>query len=104
TDEYVVLDGDALADETVRRDLASLADRGTTLYFHECADSALVADRTPIEVDQLRVKDLDALAKQDVLGNRHDRPCASRPLTVPQLSPTRPVVARVVVDAPARVS
>jgi hypothetical protein len=50
TDEDLVFDFDAVADEGVARDLASRADHRSALYLHERADARVVADPATVEV------------------------------------------------------
>jgi hypothetical protein len=69
-DEDLVLDGDALADERVARDLAPLADGGVLLDFDERADLRVVADTASVEIDE--IGESDTGSQLDVVGNRHE--------------------------------
>jgi hypothetical protein len=66
SDEHIVLDGHAFADERVALDLAVPADAGVLLHFHECPDLRIVADRTAVKVDELGQTDI--LAELHVIG------------------------------------
>jgi hypothetical protein len=61
-DEDLVLDGDPGANERVRGDLASPADPRILLNFDECADLRGLADVAPVQIDQIRVSNLDPVA------------------------------------------
>jgi hypothetical protein len=58
-DEHLVLDGDAFAQEGVRRDLAARADTRASLDLDQGADLCLVADGAAIEIDWTGMVDLD---------------------------------------------
>jgi hypothetical protein len=56
-DKHLILDGNSLADECVRRDLAARTYYGVFLYFYERADPAVVSDRAAIKVYLVGVMD-----------------------------------------------
>ena len=58
TDEHVVLDGHALADEGVARDLAPQTNLRLLLDLDECSDLCFVADLAPVQVDEPRELDV----------------------------------------------
>jgi hypothetical protein len=70
-DEYLILDHDALADERVRRDLASGTNLRPFLDLDESPDLGLVTNLAAIEVDERRLKDVDVLTKADRVGYWH---------------------------------
>ena len=61
TDEDVVFDRHAFADERVAGDLAVLSDLGVLLNLDKGADLGVVADLAAVEVDELG--ELDVLAR-----------------------------------------
>jgi hypothetical protein len=67
SDEDIVLNHHAFADEGMTRDLASLPDTRVFLNFNEGADLGLVADRASIQIDELRQPDVGS--KSDVGRN-----------------------------------
>ena len=74
-DENVVLDGYALADEGVRGDFAPAADGRVLLHLNERTDLRLVAYRASVQIDQIRLEDLDPAPQDYVGGNWHGRYC-----------------------------
>jgi hypothetical protein len=67
TDEGVILDGHALADERVTGDLAAPPDGRVLLNLDEGADLGFVADRAPVQIDEFTQP--DALTEPDVRRN-----------------------------------
>src|SRR6266404_822506 len=65
--EHLVLDGDPLADERVTLDLAARADFSPLLNLDECPNRRLIADFTPVEVDE--GMETYVLAQLDVRGD-----------------------------------
>jgi len=63
-DETLILDGHALADESVTGNFAPLADDRAALDFNERADTRAVADSAAVEIDE--GVDLDAFAEFNV--------------------------------------
>src|SRR5262249_6520012 len=62
-DEHLILDDNAFAQERVRRDLTTCAHTRTSLDLDEGADLCFVTDGAAIEIDQIRMKYLDATTK-----------------------------------------
>src|SRR6266849_1932459 len=65
TDEHVVLDRDAFANEAMAGDLAVLSDCCILLNLNKCSDFRVVADLAAIKVDEL--------GKADVLAELYIR-------------------------------
>jgi hypothetical protein len=59
--ENFVLNEDALANESVRRNLASGAYHCVLLYFYECSNLRFITDTATVKVDKLRMNDLHIL-------------------------------------------
>src|SRR5262249_23110152 len=68
SDEYMILNLDALANERVARDLHPPAHLRALLNLHEGADFRLVADLAPVEVHE--IEDPDVLSELDVRRDR----------------------------------
>jgi hypothetical protein len=54
-----VFNSDSLANKAVRGDLATRADRGVFLDFHEGPYAAVVPDRATVKIHLIRMIDLD---------------------------------------------
>jgi hypothetical protein len=59
-DETLVLNLHAFANKTVRRDFATRSHDHVLLNLDKRADLSLVADRTAVQIHQIRLKDPDA--------------------------------------------
>jgi hypothetical protein len=70
TDENLIFDHHALAQETVRRDLAPLADHHPLLDLDKGANSRFVAYPTGIDIDQVGLEDPD-VTTQFRINDRH---------------------------------
>jgi hypothetical protein len=55
----------------VRGDLAPLADRDVFLHLYEGTDFRVIADAAAVEIHQIAMEDDHALAKDDVVRDRH---------------------------------
>jgi hypothetical protein len=71
SDEHLVLDGHALADETMRRYFAARTNSSAHLDFDEGTNPGLVANRAAVQVDEIRMKDPHIAAKLNVLRYGH---------------------------------
>lgn len=58
TDEDVVADVNALADEGMGGNLAAAPDGGATLNLHETADFRVVADAAAVKIDEIEPADV----------------------------------------------
>jgi hypothetical protein len=67
TKENLVLDGHALANETVAGNLAAFADDGTALDFDKSADAAVGPDMTVVKINKIR------LVNDHSITHRHAR-------------------------------
>jgi hypothetical protein len=65
--ENIVFDGYAFADEGVTLYLAIPADRGIFLYFNKGTYFGVVANGTPIKIDELR--EFDIFSQLYIVGN-----------------------------------
>src|SRR5687768_8340918 len=70
-DKTFILNDNALADEGVRRDLATLTDADVLLNLDKGADLRVRANRTAVEIDQVRLKNTDARTNDYVRCYRH---------------------------------
>ena len=71
SDEHLVLDGHALADETMRGYLAARADLGADLDFDKGADPRVVTNLASVQIHDIRMKDPHIAAELDVLRYGH---------------------------------
>src|SRR5262249_35574013 len=71
SDEHLVLDRYPLADERMRGDLAACADDRSLLNLDERPNLGGGSHTTSIQVHEVRVKDEDIIADEDVGSNRH---------------------------------
>jgi hypothetical protein len=67
TDEHVVFDRDAFADERMTRDLAAPPDDRVPLNLDKRPDSRIVPDRAAVKIDESGKADV--VAQPDVRGN-----------------------------------
>jgi len=58
TDENVIFDGHAFADERMAGYLAVPSYRCVFLDLHKSADFRVISDRAPVEIDELRQPDV----------------------------------------------
>jgi len=70
--EYVIFDRYSFANKSMRRDLAAAADNRVLLNFDKGADLGFIANRTAVEIDQIRLKDLDPLTQYNISCDRHE--------------------------------
>jgi len=71
SDETLILDRDAFADERVRGDLATFTNARVLLYLDERADLRVRSDRTTVEVYKIRLKDANPGTDDYVSCYRH---------------------------------
>ena len=69
--EHLIVDYNAFAYKTVRRDLTSRADLSADLNFNKSANPCLVTDDAVVKINQIRMMDPHLFAKLDVLTDRH---------------------------------
>src|SRR5262249_16778279 len=59
----IILNCDAFTNETVGGDLAAHTNFGTALNLDECADPAVISDRTAIEVYKIRMNNFNTFSE-----------------------------------------
>ena len=74
TDEDFILNGDALAYEGMRRDLAASTDDRVLLNLDEGADLGVVANAAAVQIDQIGLENPRAAAKHNIRSYRRACP------------------------------
>jgi hypothetical protein len=70
-DEYVILNHNSLADESMGGNLAAGANRGVLLNFDERADFGVIPYGASVQIHQSRLRYLDVISQPNAVGDRH---------------------------------